>query len=139
MQYKLKKLDLKADKVEDVKIPTANERVIEMHGQIVELTLQGIADTQLEREKKVKELFAKKLLEEKKMSNIEQFHPFVKDMSDEDLHTVWMYYESKALVSSCTTEGEKIQGWIDSDAKEVEEIKKQIPELADVVSIYQES
>jgi hypothetical protein len=136
MQYKLKPLEIKADSVEEIKFPSINERIIEMHGQVVEVTLQGIADTQLQRSKKLKELIAKKELEEKKMENIESFHKFVKKMSDEDLHTAWMYYQCKALVSECGKEAEKIQGWIDNENEELEEIKRQCPELAEVISPY---
>jgi hypothetical protein len=139
LTYKVKPQNIKADNAENIKFPSVNERVIEMRGQVVELTLQGIADTQLERSKKVKELTMKKELEEKKMENIESFHKFVNKMSDEDLHTAWMYYQCKALVSECVKEVDKIQGWIDADNKEVEEIKKQCPELAEVTSPYQES
>jgi hypothetical protein len=126
--YSLKPVNLIAEAGE-VKIPTKNERIIQMHGTVIEFTLQGIADTQNERSKKVKELEAKKELEEKKIKNIEEHHAFVKDFTDEDLHAMWMYYECKALVSECGKEAEKIKGYIKADNEAIEDIKKQIKEL----------
>lgn len=49
-------------------------------------------------EKTIREISAKFLHEQLIVKNIEEHHPFVKDMSDQDVHTVWMYQEAKEVV-----------------------------------------
>lgn len=133
MEYKIKPLNLEVNGVDEVKFPDLKDRVIEMRGQVVEITLNGLENTQRQREKQIKELKAKSELEKAKMENIESFHPFVKEMSAQDLHTAYLYNQAKALSEGCDNEIEKLQGWMDSDNKEIQEIYKQIPELNPVL------
>ena len=133
MEYSLKKLHLVVDSPEEIALPDPKDRVIEMRGQVVEITLSGLENTQNQRKKAIKELEAKAEHEKAKIDNIESFHPFVKEMEEKDLHTVWMYYQSKGIVKGCTEEVEKLKGWIESDEKELQEIYKQIPELSPVM------
>lgn len=131
MEYQLKKVNIDAEKGEKVEFPPLQDRVIEMRGQVVELTLAGLAATQNKRLKTIKELSAKVELEKAKIVNIESFHPFVKELSDQDLYTAWMYFEAKSLVLGCEEEIKKTQGYIDYDNTEILEIQKQIPELSE--------
>lgn len=131
MEYSLKKINIDAEKGEKVEFPPLADRVIEMRGQVVEITLSGLAITQANRLKKIKEFTAKREFEQAKIVNIESFHPFVKELSEQDLLTAWMYFESKAMIKGCDDEIAKNQGYVDIDNAEIEEIKKQIPELSE--------
>lgn len=131
MEYKLKPINIDAKPGETPVLPLASERVIEMHGQVVEITLGDLANTQAQRAKLIKELKANMEFETAKIENIESFHPFVKELSEEDLHHAWMYFESKAMVKGCAKEIAKNEGYMQYDMTEIAEIKKQIPELSD--------
>jgi len=130
MQYNFKKLEIVADSVSDIKIPDVNDRVIEKRGHVITFTLNQVLENTRALEKTLKEIDAKKELESAKMTNIEGFHPFVKEMSDQDLLTASMYQESKTLVKMCEQKTKEIKEQMESDAKEIEEIRTQIPELA---------
>ena len=129
MQYNFKKLEIVADSVSDIKIPDVNDRVIEKRGHVITFSLNQVLENTRVLEKTLKEIEAKKELESAKMINIEGFHPFVKELSEQDLHTAFMYQQSKALVTMCEAKAKEIKDQMESDAKEVEEIKSQIPEL----------
>lgn len=133
MEYKIKPLNLEVNGVDEVQFPDLKDRIIEMRGQVVEITLNGLENTQQQRQKQIKELEAKAELENAKMVNIESFHPFVKEMSEQDLHTAYMYRQAQALKKGCEEEVKKLKEWMESDNKEIQEIYKQIPELNPVL------
>lgn len=127
MEYNLKPIEVNADKGET--FPDVRDRIIEMRGQVVEISLNGIMQTNAEREKRIKELKAKKENCLAKVENIAEFHKNIVEMSEEDQHAAWMYYENKTGANICDTEIKKYEGYIEQDNKEIEEIKKQIPAL----------
>lgn len=129
MQYNFKKLEIVADSVSDIKIPDVNDRVIEKRGHVITFSLNQVLENTRVLEKTMKEIEAKKELESAKMINIEGFHPFVKELSEQDLHTAYMYQQSKTLVTMCEAKAKEITEQMENDAKEVKEIKAQIPEL----------
>ena len=59
MEYKIKPLNLEVNGVEEVKFPDLKDRIIEMRGQVVEITLNGLENTRNKRKKAIKELEAK--------------------------------------------------------------------------------
>lgn len=138
MQYNFKPINIVADSPEKVVFPEAKDRVIEKRGHVVEFTLNEVEANTRILEKTKKELTAKRDLDAAKMENIESFHPFVKEMSEQDLHTAWMYFESKGIVKVCEKKIKEIQEQMESDAEEVAEIKAQIPEL-NVAPIVEEA
>lgn len=87
IDYKLK------EKAED-----PNASVITKSGISVDFTPQDMRNEQAQLEKFITEITAKFDLEKAKMSNIEEHHPFVKEMSAQDLFTAHMYQESKNFV-----------------------------------------
>lgn len=133
MEYKFKPLEFNIKSVDEIKFPLPKDRVIEKRGHVVEFTLNEVEQNTKMLEKTFKEVNAKREIEQAKMENIEHFHPFVKETSEEDLHTSWMYYEAKQLVKLCETKMKEIDEQMESDAKEVAEIKAQIPELVEPI------
>lgn len=65
-------------------------------------------------------------LEKAKMFNIEEFHPFVKDMSDKDMLTVSMYYEAKVIVQKSEPKIKEIQDAIKDSSDEVKLITEKL-------------
>lgn len=130
LTYKLKNININADSPEGIKFPEMKDRTIEKYGDVVEFTLSDIETADAEMIKRKKELQAKHDYEKVVVENIEQHHPFVKEMSEQDLLTVWMYKQAKGHVAICKENIEKLDAQIEADKKEIEEIMKQIPELA---------
>lgn len=60
-------------------------------------TLTQMEADQAFLEKKLKEFYAQKELEEAKIQNIEDHHEFVKDLTEQQCFTVHMYQEAKAI------------------------------------------
>jgi len=129
MQYNFKPVNINADSPEGVVFPDLKERVIEKRGHVITFTLAQVEENTRQHEKVKRELEAKRDLENAKMINIEGFHPFVKELSEEDLHTAWMYFESKSISKVCESKLKELYAQMLNDKNEVEEIKKQIPEL----------
>lgn len=129
IEYKLKPLELSVESVEDIYVPELKDRVIEKTGHTVEFSL---ADTELDLkniDKNLLELKAKKELEDAKCENISSFHPFVLELTDEELHTAWLYQQSKAVAELCDKKIEALEEERVDYLKEIENIKSQIPEL----------
>jgi DNA-binding transcriptional MerR regulator len=78
-----------------------------------------------EMERKLKELKAQSDLENATLVNIESFHPFVKELSEQDLNTAKMYWESKLLKRSCDTKVEEIDALIAEYKQAISDIKEQ--------------
>lgn len=129
IEYKLKPINIETDNVETLQIPDKKERVIEKTGHTDSFTMNDIENHIKSREKTFKELVAKRDYENAKIINIEHFHPFVKDISEEDLHTVQMYSEAKSLVNLLDSKIIEFKEQKEKDEQEIDEIIKQIPEL----------
>lgn len=127
--YKLKPVNLEVNDVKEIKFIPFKERVIEKHGEVIPLTLKEIEDTITENVKRRKENVAKLEYETAKKKNIEHFHPFVKDLTPEQLFTAHMYKEACAWIEISSKNIEDIDNQNKIDNEEIEEIKKQIPDL----------
>lgn len=127
--YKLVPINLELDKPEDAVPPALNERVIEKHGEVIKFTLKDIEDTVAENVKRKKENLAKLQYETARKENIEHFHPFVKDLTPEQLLTVYMYKEACSWIEISNKNIENIDKQNKIDQDEIAEIKKQIPFL----------
>lgn len=134
MEYKFKPIELNVEKVEDIEIPTARDRVIEKRGDVVEFSMNDIDNHIHILTKARKEHVGMVEHEDAIIDNIEHFHKFVKELTDEQLLTSWMYKESK---EKSKIHNNKIKE-IDEQLKEYEdeklEIIKQIPELDEIKS-----
>lgn len=131
MEYKLEPLNLVADSVEELRIPTMKERIIEKRGHVVKFSLEEIEQNTKKMLQNRKEIQAKLDYEQACVENIEHHHKFVKKLDDKQLLTVWMYKNSKGHVDLCTDKIAEIDKQLKEDEEEVAEIKKQIPELND--------
>ena len=136
MKYKLKPMAFVVEEGEEVIKPDVKDRLIEKRGEVVEFTLSDVELNFKEMNTKKKELEGKRDFEKVKKENIEQHHPFVLELSEQDLFTAWMYKEAVGWVTLCEEKIKLIDEQIASDEKEIAEIKSQIPELADIESPY---
>lgn len=129
LNFKLKRVHLTADEANGITFPNLKDRVIEKTGHTDTFTLKDVEAAQAHYQKTLKELKAQVELDSAKMENIEHFHPEVKDYTDEQLVTAWLYQESKGRVKVYSQKAEEIEEQLKNDAEEIAEIYKQIPEL----------
>ena len=109
----------------------AKERIIEKRGHVISFSLEQMESDLESNTKTRKEIEAKMNYEAAKSENIESFHPFVKDMSEEDQHTAWMYYESRRSHKLAQDKLKEFDEVMLEMAEEIAEIKNQLPELID--------
>lgn len=129
IKYVLKNVNINVENPDDIVFPDMKSRTIVKTGDVVEFTMNEVEVNNEQLEKLKKELTAQIAHEKAVMENIEHFHKFVTEMSDEDLLTAWMYKESKGKVTLLTPKLEDVEKVLDESYKEIEEIKNQIPEL----------
>lgn len=129
LTYKL--TDKKLDDEGDIK-----DQIIEKYGYVPTFTL-GQLETNIEYTKKqMKEVKGMIDLNAAKKSNYEEHHPFIMDMSDFDRYTVHAYQEAFAMVKVATQKFDELQAQLDADQQEIDDIKAQIPELANIPSPF---
>lgn len=130
MEYNIKPMNFEADKDGNLSdVPEMIDRVIEKRGHVVEFTMSQLEQAIKYNKKTKVELDGQIKLDSAKLENIESFHEFVKEMSEEDLFTVWMYQEQKTKVSGYTDKLEEVVKMIKENEEEAVAIKSQIAEL----------
>jgi len=103
--------------------------VIEKTGHKIHFTMREVEKTQkINKDNKIN-IEAKMKMEKAKMDNIERNHEFVKEMSEQDLHTVYMYFEAKKIVEMAEAKIEEFEKNEKELEKELKDIAKQIPTL----------
>ena len=138
IEYKLQPVHLEADSVDEVEFPPLNERVIEKHGEVLKFSLKDIENNLAHNAKLRKENDAKLEYEKAMKENIEGHHPFVLDLTPEQLHTAAMYKKACDFVTLCEATLKSIDAQDEIDNAEIAEIKRQIPDLAVVESPFSE-
>jgi chromosome segregation ATPase len=123
MIYKFEEKDADKSVEEPVNIL---EEVIEKEGVVVRFTIQEVKDHQAQLVKIKKELDAKRGLEDAGKQNIENNHPFVKDLSEQDLFTAHMYQEAIGMIKAIDNKLKEVNNQIEEYEKELEEIKTQL-------------
>lgn len=109
-----------------------NDSVIEKTGHVTTFTLREVRNSILMNEKTKKELEGRAILDSAKMTNIEQNHPFVLEMSEQDLFTAHMYMEAKATARVCKQKAEQLAKAIEEDTAEIAVMLEKMPELVPV-------
>ena len=134
MEYKFKPIEFNVEKVEDIELPTARDRIIEKRGDVVEFSMNDI-DTHINLLTRARKEHAGMVEHEDAIvENINHFHKFVKKLTDEQLLTAWMYKESREKSKIHNNKIKEIDEQLGEYAKEKAEIIKQIPELNEIKS-----
>lgn len=128
-EFKLKNVSLNVDNVEDIDFPALKDRTIMKFGDVVEFSMNDIEKNFLDFRKFKKEQEAQIAHQEAIMKNVEHFHPFVLEMSEQDLLTAWMYKEAKGNLEKYKKNLDKVDTAIAELESEVAQIKEQIPEF----------
>lgn len=99
---------------------------IEKSGITSTFTLREIANNRTTLLKLQKELEAQILVQDATTTNIENFHPFVKDMSMEDMHTAGMFYEARGYRDQCQKKLDEVQKLLADEVAEEELIMQSL-------------
>jgi len=138
-EYKLKNVSLNVDNVEDIDFPALKDRTIMKFGDVVEFSMNEIEKNMSDFNKFKKEQEAQKAHQEAIMKNVEHFHPFILEMSEQDLLTAWMYKEAKGILEKSNKNLEVVDKAIADLESEFTQIKEQIPELAKAEELPEET
>lgn len=112
------------------------DQVIEKRGHVIEFTMSNV-EANIKHNKKTRvELEAKLKVDNAKQENILHFHKFLKDMSEKDLFTAWLYKDTQNTIDLVQSKLDEVVAQIESDEAEVEVIKSQIPELNTIKTPY---
>lgn len=116
----------------EIQYSLREDGVIEKRGEVYTFTLDQLDASQLQLFKLQKELNAQIMVEDAKIANVEEHHPFVKEMSEFDISTARVYYEATALKKACASKLLEVNEAIDGQMSDRIEIMKQLPQLAEV-------
>lgn len=103
--------------------------IVEKSGHVVEFQMVGVNAHKDQMNKLILEITSQKELEDAKMKNIEEHHEFVQKLSDFELATAAMYWQSKQTSVACAEKLTQFGEQMNKDDAEVEEIYRQCPDL----------
>ena len=102
------------------------DAIIEKTGHSIQFTLQDMERNEQDLNKFKKECEATANNRKLTIENIESFHPFVTELSEEDLHTAFMYYKAKEDYKAYTSKRDEVVKVLNESYEEKVEIKKQL-------------
>lgn len=117
IEYKIQQTENKPASVRDT--------VIEKHNGVITFTLGQLESSQRQLHKLERELQAQADLDGAKMTNIEEHHPFVKDLSEEDRFTVALYHDSAVRKAQVEEKLKQVRDAITEEEKALSDIKEQ--------------
>lgn len=100
------------------------QSVIEKDGITAKFTIQNFEDNIERMTKTIKEIRAKFNHEQVVVNNIEEHHPWVKDLSEQDLYTAWMYQEAKEVVKQYEPRLKEFEDALQTEVQETTYVKK---------------
>lgn len=101
------------------------EDAIVKSGHSYEFFMSKVTEHMLALQKGLHELKAQIELEDAKLSNVKSFHPVVDTLSDEDMASVVIYFESKKIKEKCLEKKSQIEAALAEYKTETEDILKQ--------------
>ena len=102
------------------------DTVIEKGNITVEFTPSQMIQEQVECQKFIKEIEGNIMVQEAKMTNILEHHPFVKDMSEQDRFTVHMFQEAYAFVQGAKNKVHDLSKQLEASRMELVHIAKEL-------------
>lgn len=101
------------------------EKVIEKQGHTHEFSVKAVRDQLTDLEKQMKESVAQIILEDAKISNYKEHYPVIKDLTEEQVNAVRMYYDAMLVKVAHEKKLERLKE-VDQEVKtEIVEIEKQ--------------
>lgn len=116
----------------------AIERLIQKTGHIIEFSMLEMQHDLTKFTKTLKELRGNREIKASIVRNVEMHHPSVKDIPEFDRSAIHMYHEAAMAVKTYDQKIAEIEKEEAEYKLEIEEVQKQIPELAPIVSPFTE-
>lgn len=123
-----------------------NKVVIEKGNITHSFTLADMTEEQNALKKYLKEFAANQTVKKTMMDNVEEYHPFVKDFTDEQLFTTALYQQAKEAYTQYANKIEEFTKQLkDSEAETIEIIKQigvsteQVKEASEVIESKEEN
>lgn len=102
------------------------QAVILKSGHEIEFTLGDVEYNQAQLLKSKKEVTATLNHHSIIVENVLKFNDFIKDLTDEQIHAVHMYHQSKTITKTCEDKLAEIDKVIVDGATEIAEVKRQL-------------
>lgn len=103
----------------------AGESIIEKRGHVISFTVSEVNAHKEKMARLHKELSANKQVLDAKAQNVLDFHPEIKDMTDEQVFNVWFYREQTRKTEEYAKKIEEVEALIKQYDEELAEIEKQ--------------
>ena len=110
---------------------STDEVVIEEHGSVYPFTIRQVKENMAFSEKAIKELTANANLQEAIANNVLNNNEDIKELSDEKLNAIAMYFEAKKLVKTYSDKCKEFDVQLGKDQENLKKIYAQFPELAE--------
>lgn len=118
------------------KAENPHESTIQMNGKPIEFSLMTIASNIERANKSSTELEAQAKLNRAKMTNIEENHPFILQLTEMELFTAHMYFDAKAIA---TVSEQKLEEFKEAKVKDeavLAELFEKMPEFKAEVDAF---
>lgn len=99
---------------------------IEKSGITAEFSMQDLETERKQLRKYLDEFKAKRAYEAARVENIEHFHPFVKELTEEQRFTVHMYTEAHRMMEACDKKIPEIEAELAENEATADEIHSQL-------------
>ena len=110
------------------------DSIIKKTGHVITFTMRDVEQNIVELKKIMKEVTAKKEYEQAKADNVAHFHPEIAEMPGEKLMAAYIYQDAVGTVKACNDKLAEVEKTLNDLQAEVEDIKRQVPEVAIVYS-----
>lgn len=110
-------------------IKEGTEDVIECRGFVSEMTVEDFKKNIAQADKAIKEYSGNAEIQAGIIANIEEHHPFIKEVSAEDLHTYHMYFEAVGKFKAFDNKRKEVEEFKAKEEADLAEVYKQIPSL----------
>jgi hypothetical protein len=102
-----------------------NETIIEKSGQVYSFTVGECRENLATLAKQRTEVASQQEVANAKIENIKHFNPFIADLTEEQQHAVYMYYQAFVLKRDTTSKLAEIDQTVNAIKAELVEIEKQ--------------
>lgn len=106
-----------------------DDMIIEEHGTVFDFTLRQLKENIAYHAKAVKELSANAGLQEAIANNILKNNEDIKEIAEEKLHAIAMYYEAKKQMKVYSDKCKEFDTQLGKDNENLKKILEQFPEL----------
>lgn len=122
-------IEFKLVQTDEQKVKAWEDRLIEEHNVPGLFTISNFMQTVAQNKKGELENSGQLKIDSAAVENIEEHHPFIKTMSEEDIFTTALYYQYKKSVVECEKKAKMFEEVNKENETKLEIIYAQLPDL----------